>query len=127
MRIFEFAGDDNMDKFIVVIKNFIGRYASKGESAKLNWKALDRVLQSSGVELTADYETFKAMYDSSPPIQALVKNFNQDGIVLNVPGAKDDAQPKQGDEKKDSAQTVADIAAGAAAGQLAKSQAGVQA
>jgi len=36
MRIFEFAGDDNLDKFIVVLKNFIGRYASKGQAAKLN-------------------------------------------------------------------------------------------
>lgn len=120
MRLFEFAGDDNLDKFIVVLKNFIGRYSSKGSPATLNWKALDKVVQSSGVELMADYETFKAMYDASPQLQSIVKNFNANGIELNVPGIPSAAEPTQDGET--SQDKVDKTAAGAAAGQLAASQ-----
>jgi len=125
MRLFEFAGDDNLDKFIVVLKNFIGRHASKGASAKLNWKALDKVSRSNGIETMADYETFKAMYDSSPQLQTLVKNFNADGIELNVPGAPDaDKEPTQDGET--SAEKIDKIASAAAPKQLAQSQAGIK-
>lgn len=124
MRIFEFAGDDNLDKFIVVLKNFIGRYSSKGQAAKLNWKGLDKITSSSGVELVADYETFKAMYDSSPQLQAMVKNFNADGIELNVPGAKDEEPKGDGAQTPQDSQAAVDkIAASAAPQQLAQTQA----
>jgi hypothetical protein len=120
MRIFEFAGDDNLDKFIVVLKNFVGRYASKGQPAKLNWQALDKIAKSSGIELMADYETFKAMYDSSPQMQSLVKNFNADGIELNVPGAPDEAPKGDGTQTPQDSQAAVDkIAASAAPQQLA--------
>jgi hypothetical protein len=120
MRIFEFAGDDNLDKFIVVLKNFVGRNASKKAAAKLNWEAVDRIMKTSGIELMADYETFKSMYDSSPQLQMLVKNFNSGGIELNVPGAPDE-QPK-GDgtaQPQDSQAAVDKMAASAAPQQLA--------
>lgn len=120
MRIFEFAGDDNLDKFIVVLKNFVGRYASKGQPAKLNWQALDKIASSSGIELMADYDTFKAMYDSSPQLQSLVKNFNADGIELNVPGAPDEAPKGDGTQTPQDSQAAVDkIAASAAPQQLA--------
>ncbi len=128
MRFFEFAGDDEGDRFIMVLRNYIGRAASKKAPANLNWNGLNRVLATSGFELTADYETFKAMYDGSPAIQAMVKNFNERGIELNVPGAPDE-EPK-GDGTKnpaDSQAAVDQTAASAAAGQLAQSQATPQA
>jgi hypothetical protein len=120
MRFFEFAGDDNLEKFIIVLKNFIGRASSKKTPAKLNWNGLNQISKSAGIELTADYETFKSMYDSSPPLQALVKNFNDSGIELNVPGAPDE-QPK-GDgtaQPGDSQAAVDQMAASAAPQQLA--------
>lgn len=122
MRFFEFAGDDGVDKFVMVLRNYIGRAASKKAPAKLNWNGLQQVLRSNGFEVSADYETFKAMYDASTAIQGLVKNFNDQGIELKVPGAPDaEKEPTQGDE---TSQDVVDkTAAGAAAGQLAQSQA----
>jgi hypothetical protein len=121
MRIFEFAGDDSLDKFIVILKNFIGRHASKNAPAKLNWAALNRITRSSGNEIAADYETFKSMYDANPQLQTLVKNFNADGLELNVPGAPDAEEPKQG--SGETSQDVVDqTASSAAAGQLAQSQ-----
>ena len=120
MRIFEFAGEDNLDKFTVILKNFVGRNASKKAAAKLNWEALDRIMRSSGIELMADYETFKAMYDRSAQLQSLVKNFNADGIELNVPGAPDSqAQASGTAQPQDSQAAVDKMAASAAPQQLA--------
>jgi hypothetical protein len=120
MRFFEFAGDDQGDRFVMVLRNYIGRSASKKAPAKLNWGGLNKVLASNGFEITADYETFKALYDASPAIQSMVKNFNDQGIELNVPGAPD--AEKQGDGTKgpeDSQAAVDQMAASAAPQQLA--------
>ena len=128
MRFFEFAGDDEGDRFILVLRNYIGRAASKKAPANLNWNGLNRVLSTSGFELTADYETFKAMYDGSPAIQAMVKNFNERGIELNVPGAPEEEPKGDGTQTPADSQAAVDqTAASAAAGQLAQSQATPQA
>jgi hypothetical protein len=128
MRFFEFAGDDEGDRFIMVLRNYIGRAASKKAPANLNWNGLNRVLSTSGFELTADYETFKAMYDGSPAIQAMVKNFNERGIELNVPGAPEEEPKGDGTQTAADSQAAVDqTAASAAAGQLAQSQATPQA
>lgn len=121
MRFFEFVDTDlGLDKFVMILKNFIGRAASKKQAAKLNWSALQKIATDSGFEMGADYETFKSMYDSSPVIQALVKNFNADGIELNVPGTDKDTETpiKQGQSSQDA---VDKIAAGAAAQNLTPS------
>jgi hypothetical protein len=124
MRFFEFAGDEIGDKFMVVLRNYIGRAASKKAPSNLNWNGLQQVLRASGVEVAADYETFKVMYDASPQLQAMVSNFNDQGIELKVPGAPDE---KNSDGTKDSEEEIAKIAASAAPQQLAQQQAGVQA
>ena len=121
MRFFEFGGVDDGDRFIMVLRNYIGRAASKKAPAKLNCAGLNQVLQTNGFELTADYETFKAMYDSNIAIQSMVKDFNADGIELNVPGAPDADEPTQDGET--SQEKVDQTADSAAAGQLAQSQA----
>lgn len=120
MRFFEFAGDDNLEKFIIVLKNFIGRASSKKTPAKLNWAGLNQISKSSGIELTADYETFKSMYDSSPALQGLIKNFNDSGIELNVPGAPEEQPSGDGAQTPQDSQAAVDkIAASAAPQQLA--------
>jgi hypothetical protein len=121
MRFFEFVDTDlGLDKFVMILKNFIGRAASKKQAAKLNWSALQKIATDSGFEMGADYETFKSMYDSSPAIQGLVKNFNADGIELNVPGIDKDTETpvSQGQTSQDA---VDKIAAGAAAQNLTQS------
>ncbi len=124
MRFFEFQGDDGVDKFVMVLRNYVGRASSKKAPAKLNWNGLQQVLRSMGFEISADYETFKAMYDASPAIQGLVKNFNDQGIELNVPGAPDEEPKGDGTKGPEDSQAAVDqTAASAAAGQLAKSQA----
>ena len=119
MRFFEFVDTDvNLDKFVMILKNFVGRSSSKKQAAKLNWKSLQQIADRSGIEMGADYETFKSIYDSSPIVQSLVKNFNADGIELNVPGTDKDTQTpvKQGQTSQDA---VDKMAASAAPQQLA--------
>lgn len=123
MRFFEFS--DGSDRFVMVLRNYIGRAASQKAPAKLNWAGLNKVLATSGFELSADYETFKAMYDSSPAIQAMVANFNDDGIELKVPGVGQDAEKPDGTQ--DSQAEVDKAAASAAPAQLAQQTATPQA
>lgn len=119
MRFFEFADTDmGLDKFVIILKNFIGRAASKNQASKLNWRTLQKIADDSGFEMAADYETFKSIYDSSPIIQNLVKDFNADGITLNVPGTDKTTQtPVKQDQTSQDA--VDKMAASAAPQQLA--------
>ena len=112
MRFFEFASSD---KFILVIKNFIGRAQSKKQPAKLNWATLNSLLATVGEE-AMDYETFKAMYDSNPPLQPLIANFNADGIELKVPGVA--KAPEQGQSQETPQDQVAQQAASVAQNQI---------
>jgi hypothetical protein len=120
MRFFEFVGGDTADRLVVILKNYIGRAASKKAPATLNWNGLNQVMRASGAEITADYETFKAIYDASPMIQGMVKNFNDSGIELKVPGAPDD---KNSPGTQDSAAEIDKMASSAADQQVAQNQA----
>lgn len=125
MRFFEIikegANDDSVEKLSIVLKNFIGRASSKKAPAKLNWNGLNQISKSSGIELSTDYETFKSMYDSYPILQSLVKNFNADGIELNVPGAPEEEPEGDGTQTPADSQAAVDkIAASAAPQQLAQ-------
>jgi hypothetical protein len=119
MRFFEFGSEDTsgIDKFVMILRNYIGRAASQKAPSKLNWNGLQSVLRSSGFQQSADYETFKAMYDASPVLQAMVANFNDEGVELKVPGAG--SEKEKSDGTKDSQAEVDKIAAGAAPQQLA--------
>lgn len=126
MRFFEFAeADAGMDKFVMILRNFIGRASSKKSPAKLNWASLQKIATDSGFEFGADYETFKSMYDSTPILQSLVKNFNADGIELNVPGVAEpgDANAQSPVKKGQTSQDAVDKIAASAAPQQLSAQA----
>lgn len=123
MRFFEFSETQPLDKFINTLRNLVGRASSKKAPANMNWAALDKMVQANGFELAMDYETFKSVYDSNPAIQQLVKNFNSDGIELNVPGSPESEKEQSPQDKGQTSQDAVDqTAATAAAGQLAQSQ-----
>jgi hypothetical protein len=122
MRFFEFSDTDaGLDKFVMILRNFIGRASSKGAAANLNWASLQKIATDNGFEFAADYETFKSIYDSSPAIQSMVKNFNDKGIELNVPGAPNEEPKGDGTKTPQDSQAAVDkIAASAAPQQLAQ-------
>lgn len=116
MRFFEFSGINIMDKVLVVLKNYIGRQAGAKTPIRLNWQALNQILTRTGAGVAADYETFKSLYDSNPVMQTLVRDFNQDGIELNVPGT----EPEATQDAQTSQEKVDQVAAAAAPQQLAQ-------
>ena len=118
MRFFEFETQP-VDKFVNVLRNIIGRAGSKKSPAKMNWEGLSQIAKASGFELAMDYENFKSMYDQNPGLQSLVKNFNDQGIELNVPGAPDSEPKDDGTQTPQDSQAAVDkIAASAAPKQL---------
>ena len=120
MRFFEFTGtDETIDKYVILLKNIIGRAEMKKSPANMNWAGLSNLALKNKIQLAADYETFKAIYDSSPAIQSLVKNFNADGIELDVPGAPD-ADPQSPQSDQSSQDAVDQTAASAAPQQLSQ-------
>lgn len=123
MRVFEFVSSDSgLDKFIIILKNEIGNYARKRARAELNWNYVADLAKKANFEFLSDpksgYETFKSIYDSNPAVQGLVKDFNANGIELNVPGAPDEQKTASGVQP--SQQAVDQTAAAAAPQQLAQ-------
>jgi hypothetical protein len=128
MRIFEITGDDSLDKFLVILRNQIGRSSKRSTPAPLSWEAVASMAKSAGFEAMADSNTafsvMKDLYDTDPvsraKLEQLVKNYNQnDGLILKVPGAPDEEKsPTQGGEKT-SQDAVDQMAASAAPQQLA--------
>ena len=107
MRFYEFAGDDIADRFVIVLKNYIGRAASKKAPATLNWQGLNNVLKASGSDIAADYETFKSIYDISPVVQQMVHDFNADGVTLKVPGVSEKEPPQDGESPEEKVDKMA--------------------
>ena len=104
---------------VILLKNIIGRAEMKKSPAKMNWAGLSNLALKNKIQLAADYETFKAIYDSSPAIQSLVKNFNADGIELDVLG-EPDADPQSPQSDQSSQDAVDQTAASAAPQQLSQ-------
>jgi hypothetical protein len=112
MRIYE-IDQTNVEALAIIFKTLIGRSRSKSQPAKFNWQGINTLLQKTNQE-PLDYETFDALYNSSQLIQSLVKDYNSDGIELDVPGAPDsDSQQAKTDSEK-AQDNVNKTAAGAA-------------
>jgi hypothetical protein len=124
MRFFEFGSTDSgLDKFVLILKNEVMSYARRRSRAVLNWANISSLAKKAGFEFLDDpkngYETFKGLYDNNPILQGIIKDFNQNGIELKVPGAPDDVK---GSGTIDSQSEVDKAAASAAPAQVAKSQ-----
>jgi|SRR5210317_794231 hypothetical protein len=88
MRLFEVAGNELEQDLVLLFRNQIQRANAEGSPAELSYQAITNLMKSSG-HGDFDYGVFKVMYDSSPEIQSIVQNFNQDGVVLNTQMQKD--------------------------------------
>lgn len=119
MRFFEFSGvNTGIDQFAALLHNLAGRAASAKKPLKMNWQSVSQLAKSIGFEIV-DYATFKSMYDNDAAIQAITKDFDQQGLELKVPGVSD--QDDEMDANAPPSQTVGDIASGAAEKQMDQS------
>ena len=125
MRFFEFdTANAGIDKFIIALRNHIGRAASKRSASTLNWNALSQLSRANGFEFDINYDTFKSMYNSNPALQNMVSRYDASGIELNVPGSPSDIQS---DGTQDSEEEVGKIADQNVDNQLDQYSKGIQA
>lgn len=88
MRLFELASSELENDLVLLFRNQVQRANAEGAPAELSYQAITNLMKASG-HGAFDYGVFKSMYDTSPDIKAVVKNFNQDGVVLNTDLQKD--------------------------------------
>jgi len=82
MRLFE-VEDRFTDDLITILRNLVGRSDSKHSPQSITYQALANMLKNLGYG-EIDYDQFKGIYDNNPDLQAVIKNFNADGIELNT-------------------------------------------
>jgi hypothetical protein len=105
MRLFEvedrFASDLEM-----VLRNVMGRSNQKGSPLQLSYEALSNLVKNMGYG-AIDYNGFQKLYDQNPSIQAIVKNFNDEGVEI----ATDVTEPEEQDDiNRDEAPSVDQMA-----------------
>ena len=94
MRLFE-VEDHFVDDLVMVLRNQLGRGDSKHTSLVLSYEALGNIMKNMGYG-KMDYEGFDKLYHENPDLQAIVKNYNEDKVVLSTK-----TQPENDQEKLD--------------------------
>jgi hypothetical protein len=90
MRLFE-VSDQFADELELVLRNLLGRSNEKHASMKLSYEALSNLMRNMGYG-KMDYQGFDNVFKGNPSLKSVVKNYNEDGIILttDVPPAKDE-------------------------------------
>ena len=117
MRLYEFAGDDLLDRLITVIRTVMGRYKSKDALPTINWHSFSNLISQSGMGMSIDYETLKQLHDQYPQLQQLISDFDNKTITFASTGANNTADSDSDETSQD---VVDKIAASAAPKQLDK-------
>jgi len=91
MRLHEFS-TSGVDDLIILFRNQIQRANSQGSEAYLSWTAIANILKSTGHNF--DYDSFKKVYDMTPSLKAIVKNFDGSGVTLKTDVEVDDEGEK---------------------------------
>ena len=88
MRLFEvedrFASDLEM-----VLRNLMGRANKKGSPLEFSYAGLSNLMKNMGYG-SIDYNGFDKIYQSNPSVQAIIQNYNEEGIVV----ATDEIDPE---------------------------------
>jgi hypothetical protein len=88
MRLFEveerFAGDLEM-----VLRNLMGRSNQKDASLKLSYAAISNMLKNMGYG-SIDHEQFKKIHDSNVSIQNIVRDFDDNTVMISTEVEKED-------------------------------------
>jgi hypothetical protein len=92
MRLFE-VEDHFGNDLEMVLKNLIGRSDDKNASMTLSYEALSNIMRNMGYG-KIDYDGFAKVFDSNPSLKSVVKNFDDDGVVLSTETpAENDEEP----------------------------------
>ena len=117
-----------------MLRNLVGRYTSKKQAAALDWERVADIARNTEFEMITDpetaYDTFVSLWDKNPQakklLEPLIKNFNGNGIELNIPGVEDTKAKVDSKSKETPQDAVEKMASGAVNQQIAQNQQGVQ-
>jgi hypothetical protein len=117
MRLFEVADSFPTD-LEMVLRNQMGRSNSKNSTLKLTWPALSNMMRNMGYG-EIDSKGFQKMFDGNPSLQAIVRNFDENGIIVSTE-VDDPDKEASGGTSEPGGQSV-DQMAGSAANQFLNS------
>jgi hypothetical protein len=96
----------------------MGRSNSKNSTLKLTWPALSNMMRNMGYG-EIDSKGFQKMFDGNPSLQAIVRNFDENGIIVSTE-VDDPDKEASGGTAEPGGQSV-DQMAGSAANQFLNS------
>lgn len=109
MRLFELAGNELEQDLVLLFRNQIQRANAEGSPAELSYQAITSLMKSSG-HGSFDYSVFKSLFDKSPELQAIVANFDSDGVELKTKVEVDDETGEKVDADDQPTKTVQQMA-----------------
>lgn len=108
MRLYEFAGSDIIKNLHQELMTLKGRAESKGQPAKFNWQAIDKLIPG----MKIDYDVFDMIFQANQGLFGpIVHDYNGDGIDLDVPGVKNTKDGKPAPDAQDKVNKTAASAA----------------
>ena len=87
MRLFEVASHFE-DDLVTVIRNLVGQGDAGHTSQVYSYEALSNLLDF----VKIDYSVFDEIYQRNEELQALIRNYNEDEVVL---GTRKEPEPKE--------------------------------
>jgi hypothetical protein len=93
MRLFE-VDDHYVSDLVTILRNQLGRGDSKHTSLVLSYPALSNIMKNMGYA-EINYDSFDSLYSSNEDLKKLVKNYDEEKVVLStkVPGPGEDQAP----------------------------------
>lgn len=90
----------------------MGRSNSKNSTLKLTWPALSNMMKNMGYG-EIDSKGFQKMFDGNPSLQSIVRNFDENGIIVSTE-VDDPDEEAQGAAPEPGGQSVDQMASSAA-------------
>ena len=86
MKIVELTENKESNTLMSLLVFLRSRAERTGSKAQISMDGLSNMAQSVGIPLT--YDSFDALYQSNPNFANLIADYNQDKVILNLPGDK---------------------------------------
>jgi hypothetical protein len=91
MRLFE-VSDQFANELELVLRNLLGRSDEKHASMKLSYEAVSNLMKNMGYG-KIDYQGFDNLYQGNPSLKSVVKNYNEEGIILSTKEQPEGEEP----------------------------------
>lgn len=95
-----------MDPIVFVLRSIQNTANDKNTTASMTWDAINHATQAYGAP-DIDYERFAKLFDSDPSIQAVVDNFDENGVQIKTNAGSAQPSVNPGSENKGASMVAA--------------------